>query len=131
MVTNVALSTYTSTSGELRKPRTPDPANAGTTAAAVVASPGAPAGAGAGENAARIPALDAQAFESAVKDISEKVQNYQRSLQFHVDEDSGRTIITVIDKETEEIIRQIPPEEVLTLAEQFRRGGGLFVETEA
>ena len=131
MVTNVALSTYPSASGELRKPRAPEPANSETSATATVASAGTLSATPTSENASRIPALDAQAFESAVKDISEKVQNFQRSLQFHVDEDSGRTIITVIDKETEEVIRQIPPEEVITLAEQFRRGGGLFVETEA
>ncbi|MEQ8662361.1 MAG: flagellar protein FlaG [Gammaproteobacteria bacterium] len=133
MVTNVALQKYASTLGEIRKPAgaTPVPA---TTAAADAA--GGTAGAGATqtervEAAARIPAVDSHAFESAVKDITEKAQNLQRSLQFHVDEDSGRTIITVIDKQTEEVIRQIPPEEVLSLAEQFGRGGGLFVETEA
>lgn len=131
MVTNVALSHYTSASSELRKPRALEPANPEPSAAGTVAGSGTLPTATTSDGTSRIPALDAQAFESAVKDISEKVQNFQRSLQFHVDEDSGRTIITVIDKETEEVIRQIPPEEVLTLAEQFRRGGGLFVETEA
>jgi flagellar protein FlaG len=131
MVTNVALSNYISASGELRKPRVPEPARPQDNATPTVANPGKLPAATASDGAPPIPALDAQAFESAVKDISDKVQNFQRSLQFHVDEESGRTIITVIDKETEEVIRQIPPEEVLTLAEQFRRGGGLFVETEA
>jgi len=131
MVTNVALSHYTSAASELRKPRMAEPAplapGDAPSASAASTTPAEPTD----DARPEILPLDSQAFASAVKDITEKVQNFQRSLQFHVDEDSGRTIITVIDKETDEVIRQIPPEEVLTLAEQFRRGGGLFVETEA
>ena len=36
-------------------------------------------------------------------------------LKFSVDDASGLTVIKVIDTETQEIVRQIPPEEVLTL----------------
>jgi flagellar protein FlaG len=78
-----------------------------------------------------IPPIDAETLESAVKDIVADAQNRQRSLQFSVDKSSGRTIITVIDRETAEVIRQIPSEEVLTLAAQMRRGGGSLVAVEA
>jgi flagellar protein FlaG len=128
MLTNVALQKYIGLIDDTRKAggaATP-PVASSVTAPLAEAAQEAPV-----ETIAPIPPLDAQAFESAVKDITEEARNLQRSLQFHVDEDSGRTIITVIDKQTEEVIRQIPPEEVLSLAEQFRRGGGLFVETEA
>ncbi|MEQ8231003.1 MAG: flagellar protein FlaG [Gammaproteobacteria bacterium] len=131
MLTNLALQKYTGMLGDVRKVGGNEtrPAIAEAVPAADQAQETAPGQQA--EPVTRIPSLDSQAFESAVKDITEEAQNLQRSLQFHVDEESGRTIITVIDKQTEEIIRQIPPEEVLSLAEQFRRGGGLFVETEA
>jgi flagellar protein FlaG len=42
-----------------------------------------------------------------------------------MDEASGRTVITVKDSETEEIIRQIPPESALALASFLRSEGVL------
>ena len=78
-----------------------------------------------------IPQVDAQALEHAVNDIARNVRNMQRSLQFSVDESSGRTIITVIDKETNEVIRQIPPEEILAIAQHIEDASGLFLNDEA
>ena len=56
-------------------------------------------------------------LDEAVSRIQDYVQNLRRELQFAVDEESGRTIITVIDSETDKIVRQIPPEEILALSE--------------
>ena len=52
----------------------------------------------------------------AVIKISEYVQNLQRDLQFNIDKESGRVVVRVIDSKTDELIRQIPSEEVLALA---------------
>jgi flagellar protein FlaG len=54
------------------------------------------------------------------KELSDLVQAVRRELQFSVDEDSGRTVIKVIDSQTGELVRQIPPEEVMTLVGRFR-----------
>jgi flagellar protein FlaG len=59
---------------------------------------------------------DEQALEKAVSDISSYVQNLQRDLQFKVDTDLGRTIVSVIDSETKEVIRQIPSEDAIKRA---------------
>ncbi|MDJ0877691.1 MAG: flagellar protein FlaG [Halieaceae bacterium] len=48
--------------------------------------------------------------------ISSFVQNVSRELRFDVDEQSGRTVIMVMDRNTDQVIRQIPSEEVLALA---------------
>lgn len=56
-------------------------------------------------------------LDTAVSKISDFVQNYHRDLQFSVDEHSGRTIIKVVDSETDKVIREIPPEHVLKLAQ--------------
>jgi len=63
--------------------------------------------------------------EKAVEDINDHFQSMGRDLSFAVDEDSGRTIITVVDSETQEIVRQIPPEEVLDLAMHLLDAGGV------
>lgn len=58
-----------------------------------------------------------RALDEAVSRIQDYVQNLQRELQFTIDEDSGRTIIKVIDSETDKVIRQIPPDELLAISE--------------
>ena len=56
----------------------------------------------------------------AVGEINEIVQSVQRDLSFNMDEDSGKTVIKVVDTESGELIRQIPSEEVLAIASQLR-----------
>jgi len=83
------------------------------------------------------PAESAQATPSAhalnetVSRLNEAVQVVKRDLQFRVDDESGRTVITVLDSETEEVIRQIPPEQVLTLAKNIESLKGLLFTAEA
>ena len=60
-----------------------------------------------------------------VESLNNYLQSVQRELQFSVDDVSGRTIITVMDRENQEVIRQIPPESVLALAGTLREDGGL------
>ena len=69
-------------------------------------------------------------LEKAVSEINDYVQTLNRSLQFSVDDDSGRTVIKVIDPQSDEVIRQIPPEEILAIARvlQEQVKGALFEE---
>jgi len=60
----------------------------------------------------------------AVHDMREYAQSIDRDLKFNVDDDSGRLIITVIDPETDKIVRQIPPEETLHILRNMERGAG-------
>ena len=50
----------------------------------------------------------------------------QRSLRFQVDEISGRTVITVLDSETKEVVRQIPPPEWLEVVRRLEQAGSLL-----
>ncbi|WP_019021940.1 flagellar protein FlaG [Thioalkalivibrio sp. ALE23] len=76
--------------------------------------------------------VEASDLAPVVESINAYLQNSQRTLEFSVDDSSGRTIITVMDGESEEIIRQIPPEQMLALAEHFENerdlGGTGFVD---
>lgn len=58
-------------------------------------------------------------LQAAVSKLNDYVQNLSRTLSFSIEESTGRTVIKVYDAETEELIRQIPPEETIKLAEQI------------
>lgn len=58
--------------------------------------------------------------EKAVTEINDYVQSIQRDLHFSVDEDSGITVIRVRDKESGELIRQIPEDIFLDLAQNLK-----------
>ena len=55
-------------------------------------------------------------LSSAIAKISEHVQNVQRDLVFSIDEESGREVVTIKDAKSDEVIRQYPSEEILSLA---------------
>ena len=67
----------------------------------------------------------AKEIDEVVQDINEHVQAARRELQFSVDEDSGRTVIKVMDMNTNEVIRQIPNEEALKFARMLEEGADL------
>jgi len=56
----------------------------------------------------------------AVSQINDYVQNLQRNLQFTVDEVTGKDVVTIIDSESKEVIRQLPSEEALELARRLQ-----------
>jgi len=78
-----------------------------------------------------LPPDDLADVEHAVSQANQFVQNLSRDLQFTVDEHSGRTIIKVLDSETKEVIRQIPPEEMLRIASQLSADGSLLLKVRA
>ena len=59
--------------------------------------------------------------EEAVTRLNDYVQTVQRDLQFNLDETSGKTIITVVDSKTSEVIRQIPDDVALRLARELQQ----------
>ncbi|SBS25507.1 flagellar protein FlaG [Marinomonas aquimarina] len=55
-------------------------------------------------------------LQKAVEDINSMVESKNRQLRFSVDDSSGKPVITVLDSENEDVIREIPTEEVRRLA---------------
>lgn len=71
-------------------------------------------------------------MEVAVKQMqSFASQIVSRDLNFSIDEASGETVIKVVDPATDEVVRQIPSEEVLRIARSLESGRGFLVETKA
>lgn len=60
-------------------------------------------------------------LDDAVSQLNDYVQNVQRDLQFEVDNDSGQTIVRVVDQQTKEVVRQMPDEVALRLAEKLQQ----------
>jgi flagellar protein FlaG len=58
--------------------------------------------------------------ERATQAVAERIRQYLREsgreLDFRIDADTNRTVVTVRDQTTGEVIRQIPSEEVLRIA---------------
>ncbi len=54
-----------------------------------------------------------------VQNLNDFVQRQDRALQFEVDDITGDTVIKVMDSATDEVIRQIPSEELLALARRM------------
>lgn len=66
-------------------------------------------------------------IEKAAKAMNLQAQLVQRDLQFRVDKESERVVITVTDSATNEVIRQIPEEEALQYARRLSAGSDLEI----
>jgi len=56
----------------------------------------------------------------AVQKLNEFIQKLQRDIHFDLDQQTGKTVITVRDRQTQEVIRQIPPEYVIKMAKMLQ-----------
>ena len=70
-------------------------------------------------------------IKQAVQDIQGAVDNLAHNLRFSIDEDTGRTIIKVMDAHTDEVIRQIPTEEAIEIARTLDKIQGLLFNDKA
>jgi flagellar protein FlaG len=62
-------------------------------------------------------------LEAVVAQMNEYIQSTQRDLHFSYDKASGETVVKVLDRTTQEVIRQIPDETFLKLANSKDAGG--------
>jgi len=78
--------------------------------------------------------VDQQKMEAVASEIADKMNKvasvFNTSLSFSVDKPTGKAIIKVMDTDTDEIIRQIPPKEVLKLIGRMRNVMGMLLDVE-
>jgi flagellar protein FlaG len=72
--------------------------------------------------------LSPEKLEKVVQQLQEFMGEMNRSLQFKVDEDSGRNVIKVIDKESGDLVKQYPSEEVLGIVAKLAEATGVLVD---
>jgi len=70
-------------------------------------------------------------IEQAVEKIQETVNSLSQNLKFSIDEDTGKTVIKVMDVQTDEVIRQIPSQEAITIARTLDKVQGLLLNDKA
>ncbi len=87
------------------------------------------------------PVVDAAAVEAAVAKIASYAEGLTRNLNISVDEQSGDFVVRVQNAATEELVRQIPSEEVMKISQAIsdqldslkvmgeEGARGLFLET--
>ncbi|CAN7706682.1 flagellar protein FlaG [Cupriavidus necator] len=91
----------------------------------------APAGSRSLEEVAIAPSPIAGDTSAAIGELVEALKTTSISLRFEIDETTHRVITKVIDKETGDLIRQMPTEEVLRIARAIDKLQGLFVSQAA
>ena len=80
------------------------------------------------EEAQATAAQNAIRIESAVKRANNTMRMTKTSCQFQYHEETNRVSIKVIDKDTEEVIREIPSEEALELIQKMWEMAGILVD---
>lgn len=75
-------------------------------------------------------------IDKVVSELKDFVQTMQRDLNFHIDDATGRVVIRVVEVSTNKVVRQIPEEEVLSLARRLEAvlddmPTGVLIEGEA
>jgi len=72
---------------------------------------------------------DAQVSQALLDDLENNINTIHNvGLEFSMHEESGRTMIRVVEKDTGDLIRQIPPEEVLDLVSRVGDVLGIFFD---
>lgn len=67
----------------------------------------------------------------ALKSINKTIQTLAQNVEFSIDEESDRAIVKVVDRETKEVIRQMPTKEALEIAKALDRVQGLLIRQQA
>ena len=70
-------------------------------------------------------------MHNAVMNINRYLRDTDRSVQFTIDESTGKTVVRVVDASTHEVIRQMPSEETLAIARAISRMSGLLLNEQA
>ena len=103
------------------------PQAAGSESAAQVVGSGAPSPVAA--EATKKPKVETaeapsvQEVRQAAEDVARYVDSVSRSLQISVDGELDKPIVTVLDSTTEQVVRQIPSEEIVAIAKFLRSQG--------
>jgi len=74
---------------------------------------------------------DEKQVTDAVEKLSKFVSSIRPEISFSVDEESGTRVVKIIDRQSKEVVRQIPSEEAIQLAQALDKLQGLFVRDTA
>ena len=67
----------------------------------------------------------------AVEKLSKFVASIRPEISFSIDQSSGTRVVKILDSQSKEVLRQIPSEEAIQLAQALDKLQGLFVRDKA
>ncbi|MFC4486225.1 flagellar protein FlaG [Tepidiphilus baoligensis] len=77
-------------------------------------------------------AIDRDTLQGAVERVQKAVETLSSAgIQFTLDQDFNKMVVQVVDTSTREVIRQIPPKEMLEIAQALDKLQGLLVHQKA
>ncbi len=80
------------------------------------------------DNSSQNQQLEREQLEKVAQQLQDFMGEMNRSLQFQVDEDSGRDVIKILDKTSGDVIKQYPSEEVLSLVSKLSESAGILID---
>ncbi len=83
------------------------------------------------QNQQQLKELSKDELESLFKNMKEKFDYMNKYLKIEIDNQLHQPVVKIIDKKTNEVIRQIPPEHLLELAKKLDELVGLLFNKEA
>ena len=69
-----------------------------------------------------------QVIQSTADDLQRISSAFNKKLQFEVDRNSNQVIVKVIDKDTDKVIKELPPEELQRLYSKLQEAVGLLFD---
>ncbi|MBK4733517.1 flagellar protein FlaG [Noviherbaspirillum sp. DKR-6] len=70
-------------------------------------------------------------LKGSVDAINTFLKTFSNNIEFSIDADSGRTVVKLVDTETNTVLRQYPTKEALALAKDIENLQGHLLKTEA
>jgi flagellar protein FlaG len=69
-------------------------------------------------------------LKASVEAINDFLKSFSNNIEFSIDDDSGRTIVKLVDTETHTVLRQYPTREALAIARDIENFQGHLLKTD-
>ena len=74
--------------------------------------------------------LSEKDLKNLIDTLEKGIQQFNRRLKFDINKEINRIVIKVIDRDTDKVIREIPPSEIQNLLMKIREAIGLLYDIE-
>lgn len=75
--------------------------------------------------------LTEQAYQTAVNKMNEFMENTQRNSKFIFHKDLERYYVAVVDSQTQEVVKEVPPKQLLDAYYEMQKLAGKMFDTQA
>lgn len=78
-----------------------------------------------------LPKVETPTTEDVIKtarELGEALTHLNHGIHYEVDHSTDRVITKIIDRETKEVIRQIPPEEMMKMSHRLKKYVGVLLD---